>query len=233
MSIKVNGNNVDVLIEQVNEFQFIKEDFNDKKYWILEGIFLQADIKNQNNRIYPIEVMRNEVLRYGKQMIEDNRAVGELGHPQDAIINPERISHRIIYLADEDGQGKNYHGKARVSNSPYGKIVQTFLEEETKMGVSSRALGSIRKLSNGINQVQSDFFLATAADIVMNPSAPDAFVRGIMENKEYLLIDGVITEANTEQWKNEIKHASLNRLREVELNTFQNFIDKLDNKFSF
>lgn len=229
--IIISGNSYETLIEECSEYTFLTEDFNGKRHHIIEGTFLQADIKNRNGRVYPVEVMRNEVERYHREMIDKNRAVGELGHPTGPTINGDRVSHKILSLIP-DGSYKNYIGRARVSNSPYGKIVQNFLEEDIQFGVSSRGLGSLRR-TGGVDQVQNDFFLTTAADIVFDPSAPDAYVRGIMENKEYIFADGMVQEANIEKWKNNIKSSSLNNLRETEIKQYHEFLDIITGKYDF
>lgn len=228
--VKIDGKILDVLKEECIEIQFLKED-NDKgeKTHFFHGIFLQSNIKNRNGRFYSPDVMHTEVGRYNQQMVEKRRAVGELGHPDGPAINPERVSHKILSLRPD---GFNYIGKARVSNSPYGKIVQNFLDEDIQFGVSSRGVGSVRRL-NGVDQVQPDFMLATAADVVMDPSAPDAFVRSIVENKEYIFADGMIQEAKIETWKNQIKSASLNNLREAEIVAYHDFLRVLDERFKF
>jgi len=225
--IILNGVEMDMLIEACDEFQFIKEDLNGKTYRMIEGVFLQQEIVNKNKRKYPKSIMEPEVIRYVNEMVLKNRAVGELGHPDGPTVNPERVSHKIISLIKD---GDNYIGKARISNSPFGKIVQNFLEEEILFGVSSRAVGTLRR-TNGIDMVQGDFHLATAADIVMDPSAPDAFVRGVMENKEYILADGLIQEANLDKWKKAIKLASENSLHEVSLQVYKEFLTEIDDRF--
>jgi hypothetical protein len=227
MSTTFNGASAEILIESCDSFQFITEDLNGKRYHVVEGVFLQQEIANKNKRKYSKEVMEPEVNRYINEMIGRNRAVGELGHPDGPTINPERVSHKITSLIKD---GNNYVGKARISNSPFGKIVQNFLEEEILFGVSSRGIGTLRKI-NGIDMVQSDFRLATAADIVFDPSAPDAFVHGVMENKEYIFADGLIQEANLDKWKKAIKSASMNNLHEVEIKTYSEFLTELDGCF--
>jgi hypothetical protein len=222
-----NGENAQILIESCDDFKFIKEDFNGTQHHMIEGIFLQQEMVNKNRRKYTKDIMEPEVHRYVNEMVTRNRAVGELGHPEGPTINPERISHKIISLIQDNN---NYIGKARISNSPFGKIVQNFLDEEILFGVSSRAIGSLRKV-NGIDIVQSDFRIATAADIVMDPSAPDAFVRGIMENKEYIFADGMIQEQNLDRWKKAIKSASMNVLHEASLNAYSEFLSDLDKRF--
>ena len=229
MSVTFNGEQAELLIEACDDFKFLTEELNGKKYHMVEGVFLQQEIPNKNRRKYTKDVMEPEVNRYINEMIGRNRAVGELGHPEGPTINPERVSHKIVSLIQD---GNNYIGRARVSNSPFGKIVQNFLDEEIQFGVSSRGIGTLRSIS-GINMVQKDFRLSTAADIVMDPSAPDAFVRGVMENKEYIFADGLIQEANLDKWKKAIKSASSNSLHEAVLNSYHEFLDQLDNHFKF
>lgn len=227
--IQIDGQLKDILIESCVDIQFLSEENNGKKTHYIHGTFLQSNIKNRNNRWYSPEVMKNEVDRYIREMIETNRAVGELGHPDGPTINPERVSHKIVSLTPD---GYNYVGKARVSNSPYGKIIQNFLDEDIQFGVSSRGIGSLRR-ANGMDQVQPDFKLATAADVVMDPSAPDAFVRGLMENKEYIFADGMIQEAKIDKWKKQIKKASIRTLKEAEITAYHEFMYNLDEKFKF
>lgn len=222
-----NGEQAEILIESCYNFSFLTEEVNGKKYHLVEGVFLQQEMVNKNRRKYRADIMEPEVNRYINEMVNRNRAVGELGHPEGPTINPERVSHKIISLMKD---GNNYLGRARVSNSPFGKIVQNFLDEEILFGVSSRAIGTLRR-TNGIDEVQKDFRLATAADIVMDPSAPDAFVRGVMENKEYIFADGLIQEANLDKWKKAIKSASLSSLHEAELSAYRDFLDGLDKTF--
>lgn len=229
MSITVNGRKVLPLIEECVDYRFITEKVNGKEYKFVEGIFLQSQLKNRNGRVYPLDVMENEVNRYMREMVETNRAVGELGHPDGPTINPERVSHKITEL---NRDGNNYHGKAKILGTPFGKIVKTFLDEDVKFGVSSRGVGSLQR-RGGVDYVQNDFILATAADIVMDPSAPDAFVRGIMENKEYIFADGLIQEASLDKWKKRIKSATSNTLQEAKLTAFGEFLQELDNKFKF
>lgn len=229
MSITVNGKQVIPLIEECVDYRFITETVDGKQYNFVEGIFLQSQIKNRNGRIYPLEILENEVNRYVREMVETNRAVGELGHPDGPTINPERVSHKIVKLVRD---GNNFYGKARVLNTPFGKIVKTFLEEDVKFGVSSRGVGSLQR-RGGVDYVQNDFILATAADIVMDPSAPDAFVRGLMENKSYIFADGLIKECSIDKWKKQIRTATSNSLREVKITAFQEFLNELDGKFKF
>jgi hypothetical protein len=225
----VNGIEVQPLIEECLDYRFLTETVGGKEYKFVEGVFLQSQVKNRNGRVYPLDVMENEVNRYVREMVETKRAVGELGHPDGPTINPERVSHKITAITRD---GNNYLGKAKILNTPFGKIVRTFLDEDVKFGVSSRGVGSLQR-RGGVDYVQPDFILATAADIVMDPSAPDAFVRGIMESKEYIFADGLILESKIEAWKNAIKSASRKSLHETELRTYGEFLRDLDNKFKF
>jgi hypothetical protein len=227
--VTVNGIKMEPLIEECLDYRFLTEEVNGKAYKFVEGIFLQSQMKNRNGRFYPLEIMENEVNRYIREMVESNRAVGELGHPDGPTINPERVSHKIVELKRD---GNNFHGKAQILGTPFGKIVKTFLDEDVKFGVSSRGVGSLQR-RGGVDYVQSDFILATAADIVMDPSAPDAFVRGIMENKEYIYADGLILEANIEKWKKDIRTASSKNLQETEINAFREFISEVNDRFKF
>jgi hypothetical protein len=213
------------LITEVNEgIQIITEaaENGDKKYFI-EGTFLQGDITNRNKRKYPFEMLKTKVNEYIKEFVNQKRAFGELGHPEGPTINLERVSHMITELSAD---GKNFYGKAKIMDTPYGKIVKNLIDEGAKLGVSSRGIGSIEE-KNGINVVKDDFRLATAADIVADPSAPDAFVRGIMEGKEWVYENGLLKEKEIEQIRREISRASSRKLDEACLNAFQRFISKL------
>lgn len=180
------------LITELNEtVQTLCEKTEDgSKRWFIEGVFLQSNIKNRNGRVYPLEIMEREVNRYMNDYVAKNRAVGELGHPDGPSINLDRVSHKITELRKE---GTNFVGKAQVLNTPMGKIVQNFLEDGVAVGVSSRGMGSLKENSKGIMEVQSDFYLATAGDIVSDPSAPDAWVNGIMEGVEWIWNNGILT----------------------------------------
>lgn len=213
-------------ISELNEtVEYLYEDSNGKKNFYIEGIFLQADIKNRNGRLYPVSVMEAEVNRYINDKINNNTAYGELNHPNSMTINADRISHRIVSLVKE---GSNYIGKARVSSTPMGDIVKGLMEDGGKLGVSSRGVGSLRE-SNGVMVVQNDFHLATAADIVIDPSAPDAFVNGIMENVEWIYDERYGWKAleTAENIKKEI-HENYKRFNEADfLNMFQRFLKNL------
>ena len=214
------------LICEVNEEikHEITEGANGKKALHIEGVFMQADIKNKNGRKYPREILEKEVNRYNKEYIAKNRAYGELGHPQGPTINLERVSHMITQLQPD---GSNFVGKAKImTETPYGKIVESLINEGAQLGVSSRGMGSLKQVGN-TNEVQKDFYLATAADIVADPSAPGAFVNGIMESKEWVWDNGLIREADIAEMQKEVKTASKSDLENVKLKVFENFLSKL------
>lgn len=194
-----------------------------KKYFI-EGVFLQSEIKNRNGRKYPEHVMDREVKRYNEEYIKNNRAYGELGHPENPQINLERVSHMIKSLKKE---GTNYVGRAEILDTPMGKIAKGLLDGGANLGVSSRALGSLKTDKEGIQVVQDDFWLSTAADIVADPSAPDAFVRGIMENVEWVFVDGKFTQKEIEDARKSIVLAPSKRIDEVSLKAFSDFLAKI------
>lgn len=202
----------DILVEQKGKDLYI------------EGVFLQSNIQNRNGREYPSEVMDREVQRYTENYINKNRAFGELGHPDGPSINLERVSHMIKSLKKE---GNNYVGKAKImTETPYGAIVANLIKEGASLGVSSRGMGSVKQ-SQGKNVVQDDFYLATAADIVADPSAPDAFVNGIMEGKEWVWNNGAIKEYEISQYEKQLQEANRKQIEEVKLNLFKNFMSKL------
>ena len=197
-----------------------------KKNAYIEGVMLQTEVKNKNGRVYPKEVMQKEVKRYTKEYIDNNRAYGELGHPEGPTINLERTSHLITNLEQD---GNNFVGKAKILSTPMGNIVKNLLDDGARLGVSSRGMGSL-KASNakgGAQMVQSDFQLATAADIVADPSAPDAFVNGVMEGVEWIWDNGVIKAQKIEEYKHSIKRAKTHKLQEVKLNVFKSFLENL------
>jgi len=210
--------------EDINYITEAKEEDGKKSYFI-EGVFMQGDIKNRNGRMYPKETLAKEVARYNKEYVEKKRAYGELGHPQGPTINLERVSHMITELKQD---GSNFMGKAKImTETPYGQIVKSLMDEGAQLGVSSRGMGSLKAGKNGAQEVQKDFYLATAADIVADPSAPDAFVNGIMESKEWVWDNGVIREAQIADYETEIKKASKSDLEDVKLKVFENFLSKL------
>ena len=183
---------VKLFSEAVEEVEYITEEKEDgNKNYKIKGIFMQADIKNRNGRVYPMEVLSNEVAKYNKNFIKENRAFGELGHPDGPTVNLERVSHMITSLTPD---GKNFIGEAKIMSTPMGEIVKNLMDEGAKLGVSSRGMGSLNQ-KNGANYVRDDFYLATAADIVADPSAPNAFVEGIMEGKEWVWNNGALIEA--------------------------------------
>jgi hypothetical protein len=194
------------------------------KEYFIEGVFLQSELKNRNGRMYPEGIMDNEVGRYMKEYVEKNRAYGELGHPETPSINLDRVSHLITSLRKE---GTNYIGRAKILETPMGQIARGLLDGGANLGVSSRALGSLKANNEGVQIVQDDFMLSTAADIVADPSAPDAFVRGIMENKEWIFVDGKYVERHIEEVKSLIKKTSSRNLEEAKVRAFQSFLSKI------
>ena len=212
------------LIKEVTEtVSYLSEDVNGKKVLHIEGPFLVAEKKNKNGRLYEFNTMRKEVSRYTEDYINKNRAFGELGHPDSPTINLDRVSHMITGLRED---GTQWIGKAKILDTPFGNIARNLIENGAQLGVSSRGMGSL-KMVNGVNVVQPDFYLATAADIVADPSAPGAFVQGIMEGKEWMLVDGVWTEVQYEQAKQEMRQASRKEIEAVSLRIFENFVKKL------
>ena len=201
----------------------ITEGKNGKKNHFIEGVFLQGEIKNRNGRMYPISTLQREAVNYNKKYIEKGRALGELGHPDGPTINLDRVSHLITSLKQE---GNNYVGKARLLDTPMGNIAKNLIDEGVKLGVSSRGLGTIRE-RDGVKVVMDDFMLATAADIVADPSAPDAFVNGIMEGREWIYNSGAIQEQTVEQIKKRIDNAALNQMEQVKLSAFNQFMQSL------
>ena len=212
-----------LITETIEDVQVLTEEKNGKKDYKIKGVFMQADIKNRNGRIYPVETLAKEVRRYTKEFIEKKRAFGELGHPDGPTVNLERVSHMITSLKPE---GKNFIGEAKVMDTPYGKIVKNLIDEGAVLGVSSRGMGSIQQ-QGGRNMVGKDFYLATAADIVADPSAPDAFVEGIMEGKEWVWDNGMLKSVTVEQYKSEIQKAKREELAEVKSKVFADFMSKL------
>src|SRR5210317_579169 len=211
--------------EEVNYITETLDEATGKKGLFIEGVFMQGDIKNRNGRMYPADVLDKEVKRYNEQYIEKNRAYGELGHPQGPTINLERVSHMITKL---ERDGSNFMGKAKImTETPYGKIVESLIKDGGQLGVSSRGMGSVKPSKDGTGVVQSDFYLATAADIVADPSAPDAFVNGIMEGKEWVWENGVIREATVADYEKQVKTSSRKDLEDTKLRIFEDFLTKL------
>lgn len=212
-----------LITETVEDVKYIVEEKDGKKSMYIEGVFLQSDLKNRNGRMYPKEIMQREVARYTKENIDTKRAMGELGHPDGPTVNLDRVSHLITSLKED---GNNYIGKAKILDTPMGNIARNLIEEGAQLGVSSRGLGSLKE-RNGINEVQDDFMLSTAADIVSDPSAPDAFVRGIMENREWILENGIWQEREVDMAKTYISKTSARELDEVKLVVFESFMKRL------
>lgn len=214
------------LIKEFNEsITYLTEESKDPKKpnVFIEGVFLQSDLKNKNGRVYPKEIMQREVQRYIDENVKTKRAYGELGHPEGPTVNLDRVSHMITSLKED---GNNWIGKAKIMDTPMGRIVKELISEGAQLGVSSRGLGSLKE-RNGINEVQGDFMLATAADIVADPSAPDAFVSGIMEGKEWVFVNGKWTEQDIDEAKSTISRANIRDLEEEKMQVFSNFLDKL------
>lgn len=207
-----------LITEQLDDLTLIVEETDGEKSLFIEGVFLQSDVKNKNGRMYPKEILEREVERYSKQYIKTKRAFGELGHPDGPVINLERVSHMITDLKED---GKNFVGKAKIMTStPYGKIVESLLNEGAQLGVSSRGMGTLKQ-QKGINVVQDDFYLATAADIVADPSAPNAFVEGIMEGKEWIFENGVFKEESLMALREKLGNTKYSKDREeLMLNEF-------------
>ena len=212
-----------LISEQIEDVTFIAEESNGKKNYFIEGIFLQGEIKNRNGRMYPMAVLDREVGKYTESFINTDRALGELGHPDGPNLNLDRVSHKITSLKKE---GTNYVGRAKILGTPMGSIAKNLLDEGIKLGVSSRGMGSIKKESN-CNVVCDDFMLATAADIVADPSAPDAFVNGIMEGKEWVWDNGILKESEIAKIKVTIDEATLINLQERKVSAFRSFLQSL------
>ena len=190
-------NTVKLISEVVENVEFITEEKRSGKSYKIRGVFMQADVKNRNGRVYPMDILQKEVTKYNKNFIQQNRAFGELGHPDGPTVNLERVSHMITSLTPD---GKNFIGEAKIMETPMGKIVKNLMDEGAKLGVSSRGMGSLNQ-KNGASYVRDDFYLATAADIVADPSAPNAFVEGIMEGKEWVWNNGSLVEAHVADLK--------------------------------
>ena len=211
--------------EHIEEVKYLTETTESgKKNMYIEGRFLVGDEINRNNRMYKMDTLRQEVARYTKEYIDTNRALGELGHPDTPSLNLERVSHKIVSLVED---GNTFKGKALVLETPYGLIVKNFIDSGVNLGVSSRAMGSVIMTKEGYNLVQDDLRLATAADIVADPSAPGAFVQGIMENKEWLFVEGRFVEMDIDNVKRQIRAAPSRQVEEVALKLFENYLSKL------
>ena len=214
-----------LITEEISNVKFITEGKGSKKKMYIEGVFLQGDLKNRNGRMYPVNTLAKEVNRYNEAFVAKGRALGELGHPDGPTVNLDRVSHKITSLRQE---GNNFVGKAQLLETPMGKIAKSLLDEGVTLGVSSRGVGSLRESSNGCKVVGEDFMLATAADIVADPSAPDAFVSGIMEGKEWVWEGGILREQLASQTKKHINTlVDQKRLEEHKLNLFNEFLSNL------
>jgi hypothetical protein len=209
-----------LITENIEDIQILTEEKNGKQHLYIEGVFLQSEIKNRNGRIYPFSVLEKEVGRYNEEYVSKGRALGELGHPDGPTVNLDRVSHRITSLKAE---GTNFIGKARILDTPMGNIAKSLLDEGVKLGVSSRGMGSIDRQESA-SYVMDDFMLATAADIVADPSAPDAFVNGIMEGKEWVWDNGLLKEKHIAEIKKSLDTATRLQLEERTLSAWQNFL---------
>ena len=215
------------LISEFNDYAvtpvIVEENEKGEKDYFIEGVFMQSDIKNRNGRIYPEQVMKKEVDRYRKEFVEKDRAFGELGHPDGPTINLDKVSHMITKLEQD---GKNFMGRAKVLSTPNGQIVRNLINDGAKLGVSSRGLGSL-ETRGGAQVVKDDFQLATAADIVADPSAPEAFVEGIMEGVEWYYDSGILKMKDAEQMQKELRTAKSSKLQETKLNLWKKFVENL------
>jgi hypothetical protein len=209
-----------LIAEEIIDVSFLTEENNGKKNHFIEGIFLQAELKNRNGRMYPISTLQREVANYNESYVSKGRALGELGHPDGPSINLDRVSHKIVSL---EQKGNNFIGKAKLLETPMGRIAKNLLEEGVKLGVSSRGLGSIERRGD-TNVVKDDFMLSTAADIVADPSAPDAFVEGIMEGREWVWNNGLWKESDIAAVKESIDNSSVNELTEKKLKAFEDLL---------
>ena len=212
-----------LIAEEILQVEFLSEEKNGKKSHFIEGVFLQSEIKNKNGRVYPQGVLAREVAKYDENHIQKGRALGELGHPEGPSINLDRVSHKIESLKES---GNNFIGRAKILDTPMGNIAKNLIDEGVRLGVSSRGMGSLKE-KDGVNFVADDFMLATAADIVADPSAPDAFVDGIMEGKEWVWDNGILKESAVVQIKQEIDQATLINLQERKVSAFSKFLKSL------
>ena len=221
----VLDNKMKLIREEIESVEFLVENRNGKKSMYIEGVFLQGNIKNRNGRMYPMETLRKEVSRYNENHIQSGRALGELGHPEGPTVNLDRVSHKIVSLKES---GSNFIGKAKILNTPMGNIAKSLIDEGVKLGVSSRGIGSLKPTREGVQVVSDDFMLSTAADIVADPSAPDAFVEGIMEGKEWVWDGGVLREQNIAKTYREINTlVTQKQLDEKKVELFTDFLNTL------
>ena len=214
-----------LITEQIDDIKILTEEKNGKKHLYIEGTFLQGNIKNRNGRMYPMETLAREVDKYSNTYIKSGRAMGELGHPDGPIVNLDRVSHLITSLVQE---GSNFKGKAKILDTPMGQIAKSLLDEGVRLGVSSRGVGSLKLNREGVNVVADDFMLATAADIVADPSAPEAFVNGIMEGKEWVWTNSALKESDLRKVERDLDNASSKReLAERQITAFETFLKGL------
>ena len=214
-----------LITEEIDSVEFIVENHNGKKQLYIEGVFLQGEIKNRNGRVYPMATLRREVGRYNENHVQKGRALGELGHPEGPTVKLDRVSHKIVSLKES---GSNFVGKAKILSTPMGKIASSLIGEGVKLGVSSRGVGSLKMTREGVNVVGDDFMLSTAAEIVSDPSAPDAFVEGIMEGKDWVWDGGVLRERYaTKTYKTINTLTDQKKLDEHKLGLFQDFLQNI------
>jgi len=215
------------LISEYNDYSIspviVEANAKGEKEYFIEGVFMQAEVKNRNGRVYPKEIMANEVKRYNKEFVDKSRAFGELGHPDGPTINLDKVSHMITKLEED---GNNFMGRAKILSTPNGQVVRSLINDGAKLGVSSRGLGSLEQ-RGGAQYVKDDFQLATAADIVADPSAPEAFVEGIMEGVEWVYESGILKARDAEQMQKDLKSARLNKLEETKLILWKKFVENL------
>lgn len=217
-----------LITELTEDVKYLIEEKEGKKHFYIEGIWMQGDIGNRNGRRYPVSVLEKEVDRYNEQYINKNRAYGELGHPSGPSINLDRVSHMVKSLRRE---GNNFVGKAKIMDTPMGNIVKNLISEGAQLGVSSRGMGSIKEAKDGIMEVQDDFYLATAGDIVADPSAPDAFVQGIMEGVEWIWDNGILKQQRIEQYKQELNRGARQKIsEETAIKVFNQFFQDLSKR---
>jgi hypothetical protein len=212
-----------LICEQLEDVEFICEETKTGKNYFIEGVFMQANVKNRNGRLYPKDLLKREITRYEQNYIKQSRAFGELGHPEGPTVNLERVSHMIQKITEDDD---NFIGRAKIMDTPYGKIVKNLIDEGARLGVSSRGMGSLKPIGRNVQQVQDDFYLATAADIVADPSAPAAFVNGIMEGKEWSWNNGILDEQEIARIEKTIKTTNRKSLEKAKIKAFEDLMSK-------
>ena len=212
-----------LICEQLEDVEFICEETKTGKNYFIEGVFMQANVKNRNGRLYPKDLLKREITRYEQNYIKQSRAFGELGHPEGPTVNLERVSHMIQKITEDDD---NFIGRAKIMDTPYGKIVKNLIDEGARLGVSSRGMVSLKPIGRNVQQVQDDFYLATAADIVADPSAPAAFVNGIMEGKEWSWNNGILDEQEIARIEKTIKTTNRKSLEKAKIKAFEDLMSK-------